>query len=261
MIMRFVLVVLNLSAIVLLCAFWPAVFFLVATMFTTTIYLHRFLTHRALELHPVVKNLMHLALCLFTAGIVPRQWMAVHRKHHHFSDKEGDPHSPYIKGLWTVFWENTILYKMAAADEAMVRQYAPDYKPDLVDRLLPERYMQFVGPVVGIALFIPIFGRWAPVAWFSQEIVYNRLNASINSICHMIGYRNYDNLATNHQLIALLTGGEGLHNNHHKHPSSAKFAHVNGEVDLGWLFIGLLVWLGLAQVKPEPIAAIGKRAS
>ncbi len=120
--MRFGLIVLNLSAIILLGMFWPAVFFLVATMFATTIYLHRFLTQQGIRTSPGGEELMHLVLCLFTAGIVPRQWMAVHRKHHHFSDKEGDPHSPYIKGLWTVFWENTILYKRAAADEAMVRQ-------------------------------------------------------------------------------------------------------------------------------------------
>lgn len=258
---RIGLIVTNLLAITVLCKFWPAVFFLVATMFATTIYLHRSLTHRALELHPVVKNVMHLVLCLFTAGIVPREWVAVHRKHHHFSDEEGDPHSPYIRGLWAVFWENTILYRTAAADGAMVRQYTPDYKADLIDRLLPERYMQFVGPAAGIALFSPIFGVWAPVAWFSQDIVYNRLNASINSICHMIGYRNYDNLATNHEVIALLTAGEGLHNNHHKHPSSAKFAHVNGEIDLGWWFIRLLAALRLAKVKAEPIAAIGRQAS
>src|SRR5215472_13440172 len=81
---------------------WMAIITLVvlqASVFFTTIYLHRCKTHRGLELHPAVALLMHLELTLFT-GIVPRQWAAVHRKHHHFSDKEGDPHSPYLYGLW-----------------------------------------------------------------------------------------------------------------------------------------------------------------
>ena len=65
---------------------------------------------------------------------------------------------------------------------------------------------------------------WGVATWVFHGVAYILLNSSINSICHMIGYRNYDNLATNHQFIALLTGGEGLHNNHHEYPSSAKFA-------------------------------------
>src|SRR5258708_6128020 len=76
----------------------------------TTILLHRCLTHRGLDLHPAVRNLMHLELALFT-GIIPREWVAVHRKHHHFSDQEGDPHSPYIYGLWHVLFGNFFYYR------------------------------------------------------------------------------------------------------------------------------------------------------
>ncbi|MGH7489775.1 MAG: hypothetical protein ACREMY_29850, partial [bacterium] len=71
----------------------------------TTIYLHRGLTHRGLELKAVARATMHLELTLFT-GIVPREWVAVHRKHHHFSDRDGDPHSPYVLGLWHVLFGN-----------------------------------------------------------------------------------------------------------------------------------------------------------
>src|SRR4029077_6116307 len=76
----------------------------------TTIYLHRAQCQKGLEFHPVIGNLMHLELSLFT-GIVPREWVAVHRKHHHYSDKEGDPHSPYLLGLWQVFFGNYFYYK------------------------------------------------------------------------------------------------------------------------------------------------------
>ena len=83
------------------------------SVFFTTIYLHRCKTHRGLELHPVVGLLMHLELALFT-GIIPRQWAAVHRKHHHYSDQEGDPHSPYLYGMWTVLFGNYFMYRKEA---------------------------------------------------------------------------------------------------------------------------------------------------
>ena len=100
-----------------------------------------------------------------------------------------------------------------------------------------------------------MFGwAWGVAMWLFHAVAYILLNSSINSICHMIGYRNYDNLATNHQFIALLTGGEGLHNNHHEYPSSAKFALKAREIDPAWPVIWTLERLGLARVREEPIA-------
>ena len=98
----------------------------------TTIYLHRCKTHKGLELHPAVGFLMHLELSLFT-GVVPRQWAAVHRKHHHFSDQEGDPHSPYLHGMWTVLFGNYWMYKKEAKNPATVRKYTPDWQNDALD--------------------------------------------------------------------------------------------------------------------------------
>jgi stearoyl-CoA desaturase (delta-9 desaturase) len=99
------------------------------SVFCTTIYLHRTKTHKGLELNPVVGLLMHLELTLFT-GVVPRQWAAVHRKHHHFSDEQGDPHSPYIYGMWTVLFGNYFMYRKEARDPQTIRKYTPDWKPD-----------------------------------------------------------------------------------------------------------------------------------
>ena len=221
-----------------------------ASVFVTTIYLHRAMCHRGLDLHPVVANLMHLHLSLFT-GIAPRDWIAVHRKHHHFSDQEGDPHSPYLFGLWTVFFNNFFMYRKEIRNAATVRKYTPDYRRDLVDRIPFIKY----GALYGLIVFMLMFGwAWGLAAWAFHVVGYIFLNASINSICHMIGYRNYDNLATNHQVIALLTGGEGLHNNHHEYPSSAKFALKSREIDPAWPVIWVLTRLGLASVRPEPIA-------
>jgi stearoyl-CoA desaturase (delta-9 desaturase) len=222
-----------------------------ASVFVTTIYLHRAQCHRGLELHPFIANLMHLELGLFT-GIVPREWVAVHRKHHHFSDKEGDPHSPYLFGLWNVFFNNFWMYRKETKNQATIRKYTPDYQADLVDRIPGwDRWNLYAG----IGIFMLMFGpAWGIGMWLFNVVGYIFLNASINSICHMIGYRNFDNLATNHQIIALMTGGEGLHNNHHEHPSSAKFALRGGEIDPAWPIIWTLERLGLATTLKESIA-------
>ncbi len=214
----------------------------------TTIYLHRALCHRGLELSPVVGTLMHLELALFT-GIVPRDWVAVHRKHHHFSDREGDPHSPYLLGMWKVLFGNYFYYNKELKNKATVVKYTPDYKPDLLDRI-PR-----IGAWAGLILFMLMFGwAWGAAAWAFHGLAYILLNSSINSLCHMVGYRNYDNLATNIPMIAWLTGGEGLHNNHHEFPSSAKFATKRSEFDPAWPVIRLLERLGLARVKPPTLA-------
>ena len=230
--------------------FMITVVILQVSVFVTTIYLHRSMCHRGLDLHPVLANLMHLHLTLFT-GIVPREWVAVHRKHHHFSDKEGDPHSPYLLGLWHVFFGNFFYYRNEIQNEATVRKYTPDYKPDLIDRIPGGGY----GAYVGLVIFMLLFGwAWGLAAWGFHVVAYILLNSSINSICHMIGYRNYDNLATNHQIIALMTAGEGLHNNHHEYPSSARFALKAREIDPAWPVIWLLERCGLAQVRPQSLA-------
>ena len=220
------------------------------SVFFTTIYLHRCKTHRGLELHPVVGTLMHLELSLFT-GVLPREWAAVHRKHHHFSDEKGDPHSPYIYGMWTVLFGNYFFYKKEANDPAVVAKYTPDWKNDILDTM-PGMHYAALG---GMAIFMLMFGPWwGAAAWVTHAVLYVLLNSAINSVCHMVGYRNFANKATNLQWIALLTAGEGLHNNHHEYPTSARFALRGHEIDLAWPVIRLLEMLNLAKVKPLPIA-------
>src|SRR5690242_7314028 len=220
------------------------------SVFFTTIYLHRCKTHRGLELHPAIGLLMHLELSLFT-GVVPREWAAVHRKHHHFSDEEGDPHSPYIYGLWTVLFGNYFFYRKEAKDDAMVRKYTPDWKNDILDKLPGMEY----AAMAGLGIFMLMFGVWwGLAAWFTHVVMYIFLNSAINSVCHMLGYRNFDNKATNLQWIAFLTAGEGLHNNHHEYPTSALFALRGREIDPAWPIIRVLVACRLAKVQQLPIA-------
>jgi stearoyl-CoA desaturase (delta-9 desaturase) len=100
-----------------------------------------------------------------------------------------------------------------------------------------------------------LFGwLWGAVMWVLHIVLYIFLNAMINSFCHMIGCRNFENKATNLQWVALMTAGEGLHNNHHEFPSSALFALRRREIDPAWLPIRLLEFVRLARVRPEPIA-------
>jgi stearoyl-CoA desaturase (delta-9 desaturase) len=107
---------------------------------------------------------------------------------------------------------------------------------------------------VGLGIFMLMFGVWWGIgAWVAQAVAYVFLNSSINSICHMIGYRNYDNKATNLQSLALLTAGEGLHNNHHEYPTSALFALRPREIDPAWLLIRTLEVCHLAKVAQLPI--------
>ncbi len=234
----------------LLWMFLITVGILQVTVLFTTIYLHRAQCHRGLELHPLIGNLMHLHLSLFT-GMVPREWVAVHRKHHHFSDKEGDPHSPYLLGMWNVLFGNYFYYRNETRNAATIRKYTPDHVPDLIDRSGIHPFALYLG----MGIFMLLFGwKWGLVAWAFHMVAYVLLNSSINSLCHMLGYRNYDNTATNIRFIALLTGGEGLHNNHHEYPSSAKFAWKRHEFDPAWPVIRLLERMGLATVRPEPIA-------
>jgi stearoyl-CoA desaturase (Delta-9 desaturase) len=217
----------------------------------TTIYLHRALTHRAVHLHPVVVNLMHLHLTLFT-GLVPREWAAVHRKHHHFSDQEGDPHSPKVFGLWKVLFGNYFYYRRETKSPTTVNKYTPDYRPDLVDRFFP---LAPYGVFMGLGVFMLMFGwAWGLGAWAFHVVFYVLLNSMINSLCHEIGYRNYENGATNLQWVALMTGGEGLHNNHHEFPTSARFSMTRGEFDPAWLVIRTLEAVGLASVNTVSLA-------
>ncbi len=216
----------------------------------TTIYLHRSVTHRSLELHPAVAFLFHLHLLVFT-GVVPREWAAVHRKHHHFSDQEGDPHSPVLRGMWTVLLWNYFYYRREAGNAATVAKYTPDYRRDPID-WLP---WQGFGVFLGLTFFVLVLGwQYGLAAWLIHVVGYVLVNAMVNSFGHGFGYRNYDNGATNLRWLAWISAGEGLHNNHHEYPTSALFALRRGEFDLAWPVIRLLERLGMAHVKLESLA-------
>lgn len=223
----------------------------------TTIYLHRTMAHKGLRLHPVVTFLMRFQLWLFT-GIVTREWVAVHRKHHHFTDQEGDPHSPHLKGLWNVLLWNAYYYSRECAKPDVVEKYTRDIPANFGDRMLNRGWL---GLAFGVTLFAAGFnlfhhGWIAPVigvgTFLVQAVAYISMNAVINGACHVLGYKNFDNTATNLRSVAFFSGGEGLHNNHHQYPASAKFSMRRWEFDPAWPVIRVLSAFSLAQPLPLP---------
>lgn len=213
----------------------------------TTVWMHRTLSHRAMSVGPAATWVFRV-LTWITTGIRPRQWVAVHRKHHAFTDVEGDPHSPLLVGFWRVQLGNVGLYRRVARDELSVARYARDLKPDRWDRMFFDHAL--VGLGVGIAILVVVFGPlWGAVAAVVHTVSYLMLNASINAVGHRFGSQPHDNTARNLQWLALLTMGEGLHNNHHGAPTSARLALQPGEIDPGWWLVRFLERVGLATVR------------
>ena len=214
--------------------------------FSTTIYLHRCATHGALTLHPAIAWLFRFALWV-TTGLSTKEWVAVHRKHHAFTDEDGDPHSPQLKGFWPVQLGNVFYYVREAHNIETVEKYARDIKTDRWDRLLFNYGL--VGPAAGTVALCALIGvGWGLLAAGLHGVIYVFfLSSSINGLCHSRGYRTFDNTATNIRWLALLTGGEGFHNNHHGFPRSPKFSARTGEINPSWPIIELLTRMKLAR--------------
>jgi stearoyl-CoA desaturase (delta-9 desaturase) len=223
---------------------------LVATQlatFLTTVYLHRALSHRALTLAPGVQGTMRFLLWI-TTGIRPRQWVAVHRKHHAYTDVEGDPHSPLLEGFANVQFGNVLLYRKALRDGDVVERYARDLPADRWDRLLFDHAV--IGLGIGIALLCVVFGLWVGLlAAALHTVVYLLLNSAINAVGHWRGSQPHPNTSRNNQWLAWITAGEGLHNNHHAAPTSARLAVRRGEIDPGWWLVRVLERRGWATVR------------
>ncbi len=213
----------------------------------TTVYLHRSLSHRALRLSPAVEMCFRSILWL-TTGIKRQEWVGIHRLHHAYTDVEGDPHSPVIEGYWRIQLLNVVYYRRAAKRRASIQRYTRDLPLDWLDRNVFSRSL--AGLAIGIALLVLLFGPvMGALIALLHLCFYLTLSGAINAIGHTFGKRPFDNLATNNQWLALLTFGEGLHNNHHELPTSAKLSTSRSQVDPGWYFILLLRRLGLAKVR------------
>jgi stearoyl-CoA desaturase (delta-9 desaturase) len=220
----------------------------------TSIYLHRGLAHRALLVHPVADVLFRILLW-FTTGQRRQEWVAVHRKHHTFTDRPGDPHSPRLLGLWRVQLLNVYYYAREARNPDTLQRFAPDIPEDRLDRTLFR--WGWAGPVVGLGLLAWILGvRPGLIVGVGHAALYVLVMAPlINGLGHWRGGQNFANTAYNWRVLAWVTGGESLHNNHHAHPQAPKFSVRRREFDPSWLVIRALAVARLiavvgAAVKP-----------
>jgi len=219
----------------------------------TSIYLHRGLAHRALTLHPIADFFFRLILWI-TTGQDRRQWVAVHRKHHAFTDTEKDPHSPLVHGFWKIQLGNVYYYIREARNAETVARWAKDIPSDWWDRRIFSKGA--LGGILGLILAMWILGPvWGIFVVVAHLVLYVFVLApSINGLGHWWGRRNFaGNSATNIRLLAWLTGGESLHNNHHAYPSSPKFSVLRSEVDPSWLVIKVLTAVGLVTLIGEPV--------
>ena len=223
----------------------------------TSVYLHRGLAHRGLRLHPVTDVGFRTVLWL-TTGQSRREWVAVHRKHHAFTDREGDPHSPRLLGFWRVQLLNAYYYMREARNRETVRTFAPDLAEDWWDRTVFS--WGLTGLALGIALLCLTLGVWRGLtAGLVHAVLYVFVLAPlINGLGHWRGAQNFRNTAYNWRLLAWVTGGESLHNNHHAHPRAPKFSMRRFEFDPSWVVIRSLALVGLVQIVGAPVRLSGR---
>ncbi len=229
------------------------------TMMAVTLYLHRDQAHRSLDLHPALRHFFRFWIWM-TSGMLTREWVAVHRKHHAFCETEGDPHSPQIHGLKKVLLEGAELYRDETGNQETIRKYGRGCPDDWMERNVYTRF-PYGGIILLIVLDLLLFGV-PGIILIATSLVSMPLFAAgvINGVGHHSGYRNFecDDAATNIVPWGLLLGGEELHNNHHAFPTSAKFSVRPWEFDIGWMYITVFRALGLAKVKkvaPKPVVA------
>ncbi len=221
------------------------------TIVSVTLYLHRCQAHRGVEFHPVISHFIRMWLWL-TTGMVTKQWVAIHRKHHRFSDINGDPHTPHVYGIWHVLFKGAGLYHSASKDKEMIQQYGVGTPDDWVEKNLYTPHSR-LGILLMLIIDLLFFGPWGLLVWGVQMIWIPFWAAGvINGVAHWIGYRNgtTKDHSRNISPLGIVIGGEELHNNHHLDPASPKFSRKPWEFDIGWMYINLLSLLGLAKIKP-----------
>jgi len=215
-----------------------------------TLFLHRSQAHRSIEFHPVIEHLMRAWLWL-TTGMVTKQWVAIHRKHHRSTDVEGDPHSPHVYGFWHVLFQGARLYHEASKDRVMVDAYGVGTPDDWVERNLYTPHSRLGLGLVFVFNLI-VFGWPGIVIWLIQMLWIPFWAAGVvNGLGHWWGYRNSQTRdhSTNIFPWGVIIGGEELHNNHHHAPGSAKLSRTWWEFDVGWMYLSVLRSLGLANLR------------
>jgi stearoyl-CoA desaturase (delta-9 desaturase) len=233
------------------------------TMMAVTLYLHRDQAHRAINLHPALRHFFRFWIWC-TSGMLTREWVAVHRKHHAFCETANDPHSPQVYGLKKVLLEGAELYRVEKDKPETLEKFGRGAPDDWLERNI---YLRFPWGGILLTFLVDLLLFGVPgITIFAVQMVSMPLFAAgvINGLGHHSGYRNFecDDAATNLVPWGVLVGGEELHNNHHAFPTSAKFSVRSWEFDIGWLYICLFRALKLAKVNkvaPRPVLQANPR--
>ena len=219
------------------------------TIVSVTIFLHRHQSHNAITLNPIVSHFFRFWIWL-TTGIVTKQWVAIHRKHHAKCETADDPHSPQTQGLKKILWQGREVYREAARQQAIMDKYGHGTPDDWLERNLYGRY-----PIIGILTMLVIdlvlFGA-VGLTIFAVQMLWIPFWAAgvINGIGHFWGYRNFETEDASRNIFpwGILIGGEELHNNHHAYASSARLSNKWWELDIGWFYIRTLSLFRLVKV-------------
>lgn len=219
------------------------------TIVAVTCFLHRSQAHKSVTFHPVINHFFRLWLWL-TTGMVTKQWVAIHRKHHSSTDVEGDPHSPHVYGIWRVLFKGAGLYHSASKDTKMVVNFGRGTPDDWMENNLYAKHSR-IGILIMLLINVLLFGYWGFLIWGIQMIWIPFWAAGVvNGLGHWIGYVNgkTKDKSKNLSFLGIVIGGEELHNNHHLAPASAKLSRRWFEFDIGWFYIKTLSYLRLATI-------------
>jgi fatty-acid desaturase len=207
---------------------------------------HRLLTHRGYRVPKLIEYFLVTCGSLALEG-GPIQWVVTHRIHHAHTDRTGDPHTPRDGGWWAhIGW---ILHGTAQDhDAATIKRYAPDIVNDRYYNWLNRYYYV---PLIVLSVLLLVLGGWSVLLWGTFLRTTLSLHATwfVNSATHMWGRKRFETGedSTNSWWVALLTFGEGWHNNHHAYPTSARHGLRWYEIDINWLGIWALQLVGLAR--------------
>jgi fatty-acid desaturase len=207
---------------------------------------HRLLTHRGYKIPRWLEYCLTVCATLALEG-GPIFWVATHRIHHQFSDQDGDPHSP-VEGTWWAHMGWILVGKSMHHDTSTLARYVPDLAKDKFYVWITKYHYV---PLIVVGVILLAVGGWPIVLWgiFLRTVVGLQTTWLVNSATHSWGTRRYKtrDLSTNSLWVALLTWGEGWHNNHHAHPTSARHGLKWYEIDFNWYGIWMLNKLGLAR--------------
>jgi len=220
------------------------------TIICVTLYLHRGQAHKGLVFHPILEHLMRFWLWL-TTGMITKQWVAIHRKHHQHSDNLGDPHSPHVYGIKNILFKGVFYYYVAAKDARMTVTYGKGTPDDWIERKLYTPHSKLGIVLMGLINLV-LFGPVGLLILLIQMLWIPFWAAGvINGLGHWWGYRNGETRDKSRNILpwGIWIGGEELHNNHHLAPASPKLSRHWWEIDIGWLYIKLFEFLRLVKIR------------